>query len=88
MCIEKNLPKAKPFCVDIIPLQEPSSSSDLALSKIASRSKLTECIDMEVGGGRVTALEERGGLLQGRVLSTMALVILGVRSLMSIPLKT
>lgn len=69
-------------------MEEPSSSSDLALSKIASRSKLTECIDMELGGGRVRALEERGGLLQGRVLSTIAFVILGVKTLMSIPLKT
>lgn len=50
----------------IIPLEEPSWSNDLALSKIASRSKLTECIDMEVGGGG--ALERGGGLEGGGVV--------------------
>lgn len=53
----------------IIPLEEPSWSNDLALSKIASRSKLTECIDMEVGGGGGgEALERGGGLEEGGVV--------------------
>lgn len=76
--------QVKPHETETIPLIRPSSSNDLALSKIASRSRLTECID--IAGARKFSLLERPFLW--RVLSAMALVILGVSVRMSIPWNT
>lgn len=62
----------------------PSSSSDFALSKIASRRRLTECID-------ISWVDTISPLVRGflcQVRSTIALVILGVNPLMSIPWNT
>ena len=68
----------------VIPVYRPSSSEDLDLSKIASRIRLTECIDITLGSTLSTL--ERDFLCL--VLSAIALIILGVKALMSIPSKT
>jgi len=68
----------------VIPVYLPSSSKDLDLSKIASRSRLTECIDITFGSTLSTF--DRGFLCL--VLSAMALIILGAKVFMSMPSKT
>jgi hypothetical protein len=65
----------------VIPSGRSSSSKDLALSKIASISRLTECMDIKLGS-TVTAFE-RGFL--SLFVSDIALIILGVKELISIP---
>lgn len=67
-----------------IPINLPSSPSDLALSNIASISRLTECIDMTLG----STWPPLGRGFFCLILSTMALAILGVKLLMSIPWNT
>lgn len=67
-----------------LPLTLPSSARDFAFSKTASRSKLTECSD-------ITPKSECSALVRdlfGRVLSAIALQILGDKVLISIPWKT
>ena len=70
-----------------IPATLPRVSRDFALSSMASRSKLTECIDICTSIPFTCEdflLEERGGVL-GLILSAIALVIRGLRLLISIP---
>jgi hypothetical protein len=70
-----------------IPVTLPRASKDFALSNMASRSKLTECIDICISIPFTCddfLLEERGGAL-GLTLSAIAVVIRGLRLLISIP---
>ena len=60
---------------------------DFALSNMASTSKLTECMDICIDIPFTCEdflLEERGGVL-GLILSAIAMVIRGLRLLISIP---
>ena len=60
---------------------------DFALSNMASTSKLTECMDICIDIPFTCEdflLEERGGAV-GLILSAIAMVILGLRLLISIP---
>lgn len=65
-----------------IPPNLPRRCNDLALSKTASRSKLTACIDM---GGAASLCERR--LLDSHLLE-METFILGITAPMSIPSNT
>lgn len=80
----KTLKQDSDYMKVVIPVYCFISSKDLALSKIASRSRLTECIDIKLGS-TVPALD-RGFL--SLFLSAIALIILGVKVLMSIPWST
>lgn len=64
------------------PLKFPRVCNDLVLRKIASKSKLTACIDM---GGAASLCEWRLGISD---LLAMAILILEVTAAMSIPSNT
>ena len=73
--------------MQLIPVTLPRASKDFALSNMASRSKLTECMDICIDIPFTCEdflLEERGGTV-GLILSAIAMVILGLRLLISIP---
>jgi len=64
-----------------------SEHKDFAVSNMASTSKLTECMDICIDIPFTCEdflLEERGGVL-GLILSAIAMVIRGLRLLISIP---